>query len=273
MDDEDFELDTNEEDETGTDDVSAEETAAEKYKPAYPVNFSAKNGDTTSQAFAKHINEIVRIYGLLAGIDASTIDAGAVNTLLQNHINSTNPHPNLNLSNTKGNLDAARLQDTIDGNTQTGVISAARVKGKLTNAMIDVDNVVNLSSKIPSVPTVPSMDTIAGDVGSGITDKNSDTNGYMKFRNGLAIQWGRASVGMPYGEEQVRTVNFSKQFTNCFVVMLTYVHLSGAADNDRNFIPHLLSKGANSFKYKLEQAQTSTWDTNMAIEYIAIGTI
>lgn len=255
MDDEDFELDTNEEDETGTDDVSAEETAAEKYKPAYPVNFSAKNGDTTSQAFAKHINEITRIYGLLAGIDASTIDSGAVNTLLQNHINSTAPHPKWVLKPLWANVQNKPNLADLSGN-----LSTSRIEG--------LEALIN-----GKIPTVPSMNAIAGDVGSGITDKNSDTNGYMKFRNGLAIQWGRASVGTPYGEEQVRTVNFSKQFTNCFVVMLTYVHLSDASDNDRNFIPQLLSKGANSFKYKLEQAESCVWNSQMAIEYIAIGTI
>lgn len=97
----------------------------------YPINFVA-NGDTVHEGFNKHIQEIARIYGLLNALDAGKADTSDLTALrdsliaaieaasggpvpdifmsdLTNHINSSNPHPNLLLSNTKGNLPVSRV--------------------------------------------------------------------------------------------------------------------------------------------------------------------
>lgn len=65
----------------------------EPYSVAFPVNFTSE-GDTTRDAFRKHMDEITRIYGILTGIDADTMDTDAVSAMLQRHIDSANPHPN-----------------------------------------------------------------------------------------------------------------------------------------------------------------------------------
>lgn len=260
MDDEDFELDTNEEDETGTDDVSAEETAAEKYKPAYPVNFSAKNGDTTSQAFAKHINEIVRIYGLLAGIDASTIDAGAVNTLLQNHINSTNPHPNWVLKPLWSNVQnkptipssLSNLSGTLPFSKITGDIPAARVVGDLVNATISADKVTNLSSVV-----------------SGITNGSVGANGWVRFGNGLVVQWGKAKITQH--TETLHSVTFPGHFgSSCFLVVAgTEVVSNNIAYADR--VVQVCNITQSGFQCIAQiVAEGDDW-TEIYCSYIAIG--
>lgn len=101
----------------------------------YPINFVA-NGDTVHEGFNKHIQEIARIYGLLNALDAGKADTSDLTALrdsliaaieaasggpvpdifmsdLTNHINSSNPHPNLLLSNTKGNLPVSRVDGLI----------------------------------------------------------------------------------------------------------------------------------------------------------------
>lgn len=109
------------------------------YELGYPVDFRS-GGDTTKEAFSKHINEIKRIYSYLNDLDtkkASTSNLNNANTMLQNHINSTNPHPNWtpSFSNISGSLDGAKL---------SGSVSAALINGLLSNAKIDASNVNNL---------------------------------------------------------------------------------------------------------------------------------
>ena len=65
------------------------------FNVGYPVNFTS-GGDTTRDAFSKHIQEIERIYGYLNALDAGKVSAsdvssltgtvGSLNTALTNHI-------------------------------------------------------------------------------------------------------------------------------------------------------------------------------------------
>ena len=87
------------------------------YVVGYPVNF-APSGDTTSQAFYKHIQEIIKIYGLLEDLNSRKAEMSDIasslsdmNGDLQSHIDSSSPHPNWNptLSSLSGNLDVSRI--------------------------------------------------------------------------------------------------------------------------------------------------------------------
>lgn len=148
------------------------------FSVAYPVNFKS-GGDTTNQAFHKHMQEIIRIYDCLNALNADKVSAsdvsglsgsiGNINTALTNHINSTNPHPNYkpnwsDLTGTKPNL--------ADFN---GNLPMSRITGNL-----DASRITNLPS--------------GGGSGDGITESTLGENGYIKFNNGLIFQWWKSKL-------------------------------------------------------------------------------
>ncbi|MBQ4432273.1 MAG: hypothetical protein II877_12285 [Synergistaceae bacterium] len=163
------------------------------YSVAFPVNFTSM-GDTTRDAFRKHMDEITRIYGILTGIDADTMDAESVNSafngLLQNHVNSTNPHPNW-----KPSLSFSDLSGTVD---------ASKVSG--------------LDERVKSVAP-------------GITYSANSNDGCVKFGNGLLVQWATYIVAKNASQRPI--VRFKYDFEQeCFGVSLMpvidYAALSSA---------------------------------------------
>ena len=192
------------------------------YSVAFPVDFTSK-GDTTRDAFRKHMDEITRIYGILTGLDDDTMDADSVSAMLQRHIDSTNPHPNYKPSVSWANVTNKPSLGEISGN-----LEASRVIGKLTGANIDYDKVNGLSAFVDG-----KMPTSTGN-GDGITALSKATNGYAKFNNGLIIQWGTGSVassssGLTHPDlsggstsYQTATITFSTSFSSmCYDVILT----------------------------------------------------
>ena len=152
----------------------------------YPVNFSP-SGDTTSQAFMKHIEEIKKIYGFLNTLNSEKLSASdlssslsGINTNLTTHINSTNPHPNykpsVSFSDITGTLS---LSDT----KLTGSLPMSRITGNL-----DASRISNLTSLVDS--RIPASN------GDGITqsDFSNSLFGYIKFKNGFILQWGRVRI-------------------------------------------------------------------------------
>ena len=148
------------------------------YQVTYPINFVA-NGDTVHDGFHKHIQEIERIYGLLGGLERSKVTTGdLVSTLanyvtkteFNNHVNSTNPHPNLQLATLGGNLDVSRI---------TGNWPLNRVSGTLDVGNMDINGLKsNLQSWVEGL-------------GGGVSSESISANGYLKFKNGLIIEWGK----------------------------------------------------------------------------------
>ena len=172
------------------------------FSVGYPVNFTS-GGDTTRDAFGKHIQEIERIYGYLNALDAGKVSAsdvsglsgsiGSVNTALTNHINSSNPHPN--------------YKPSVSWSDLTNKPNLADLNGNLP------------VSRITGLPST-------SDTGDGITDSSLSNNGYVKFNNGLIINWGRltlnqsnfASAASRYGEDDY-AITFAKAFTlACYIV-------------------------------------------------------
>ena len=97
------------------------------YEIGYPVDFRS-TGDTTREAFAKHINEIKRIYGYLNDLELK-IKKAAANILSElEEQNATKP--SYSFTEITGNLDASR------------------VSGELTNATIDVSKLLGLAGNI-----------------------------------------------------------------------------------------------------------------------------
>ena len=161
------------------------------YSVAFPVDFTSR-GDTTRDAFRKHMDEITRIYGILTGIDADTLDTQTVSDMLQRHIDSTNPHPNytpsVSWSNVTNKPGLGDLSGSIDGSRISGTIAASKVSGALTGATIASGNVTGLEAFVKAL--IPD----SGGNGDGITEKSLGETGYVKFANGLILQWGKVTL-------------------------------------------------------------------------------
>ena len=227
----------------------------------YPVNFSP-SGDTTSQAFKKHIEEIKKIYGYLNELNSSKLSASdlssslsGINTNLTTHINSSNPHPNykpsVSFSDLTGTLS---LSDT----RLTGNLPMSRITGNL-----DASRISNLTSLVDS--------RIPADKGDGITDDDISGNGYVKFNNGLIIQWGVDLKDASGAWEH--SVTFPIAFPSvCFSVAAScYLNDGGSTpklwgdDDDNSFYINNWSKtGFNAISHVEDFGGT-------AISYVAIG--
>ena len=228
------------------------------FSKGFPVAFRS-DGDTTRDAFGKHIQEIDRIYGYLNALDAGKASAdeisgslGDLNTVLTQHINSSNPHPNW-----KPSFSFSDLSGTVD---------ASKVSGKLTQATIDASRVNGLTALITgSIPEAS---------GDGITSSSLAGNGYVKFKNGLIIQWGVVEAT----EENLVSANTSQdtwdieysyptQFqSSCF---LLHVRRSNS-DNQLKFGYEIKSKGTSSFTIRYSDiTKPQTYHTTLS--YIAIG--
>ena len=155
--------------------------ATTPYDVGFPVNFYS-GGDTTKDAFNKHIQEIKRIYGIINAINADKISAQEVTDKLNAHINSSNPHPNLDLSNTKGELPFSRVSGSLDLSRTTGNLDGSRISGTLSSSVIPMLSTSKISG----------LEDFVKSKSGGITDKNISKKGYVEFDNGLIMQWGNA---------------------------------------------------------------------------------
>ena len=219
-------------------------------KVAYKVNFYS-GGDTTRQAFSKHIQEIDRIYAFLNALDAGKASAldisggiGSITSQLQAHIDSTNPHPNWNLS----------FSDI------SGTLPGSRVVGPLPYATIDAGNVTGLSALC----------------GEGITSSNPVTNGYAKFKNGLIIHWGRKTLSKAsWNESTANSATFPLAFPNeCFIVTAGTEAIVADSNNDAvDCMIQVKNITKTGFKYLVQNFYGSSWQdwTSIVCSYIAIG--
>ena len=226
----------------------------------FPVDFRS-GGDTTNQAFHKHMQEIIRIYDCLNALNADKLSAsdlgsslGDIGTNLTNHINSTNPHP--------------YWKPSLSFSDITGTLDASKVVGKLSNATIDASKVNGLDTAISS--------KIPESKGEGITAGNLEENGYVKFNNGLIIQWGRVRLTKADFDstgEVPRTVTFPIPFTlACFMVTVgTQVYTN---DNVHAEIVaqsrDVTNIGFNFLCQNFYGSASNVWDS-MYCNYIATG--
>jgi len=220
------------------------------WDPQYPVNFY-ESGDTVTQAFGKHIQEIERIYGLLNALDADKVSGAELaeilrsyvtltylntklgeyvtNTAFNSHVNSTNPHPNMTLPFSKitGNLPADRVSGLVD--------------------------VIKQNS-----------------VGEGAVSKN----GYATFGNGLIIQWGERDLSSHEGEfTDTYTAYFAKAFpTACFTVIPGIrVNPTSGNLNHVNIFAQVISFTKTKVELLPQFAQEIGDWSQLAISYVAFG--
>ena len=163
----------------------------------YPTNFY-DGGDSAAQIFEKHIQEIIRIYGLLNALDEGKLDIGDFERAMDAHINDSDPHPNLKLVTPRGNLPTSR----IDG-------LEALIQGMIDSALS------SLSSETPEHNSLNGLQGGGGGnyyhlskeqydaLGSGGGGGGGETptpsvdfeagSNYLKIGNVL-FQWGRGTI-------------------------------------------------------------------------------
>ena len=227
-------------------------------KVQYKVNFYS-GGDTTRQAFSKHIQELERLYGLLNDLDAAKVSAsdissgiGSISSSLTAHINSTSPHPNWKLT----------FSDI------GGTLPGSRVVGALPNAKIDAENVTGLADAINGELPSPS--------GDGITSSSPAENGYAKFKNGLIIQWGRRTLERAsWSEGGYMSASFPTAFTTaCYTVVAgTEAEVPDSSNKEVDCMVQVKDITKTGFKYLVQEFYGSSWHawTKIHCNYIAIG--
>lgn len=221
------------------------------FSEGFPVDFRS-GGDTTKDAFGKHIQEIKKIYGILNSLDNGKVAADDVTTAIKNHINSDNPHPNW-----KPSLAFSDL---------TGDIDASKVVGTLTNANIGANKVLGLEDFINDV--IPDY--------YGIIFYQNKPNGYAQFTNGLIVQWGYKEYTVTGDDSETKKwVSFPKNFPNTlFNVVLTL----GQTKTDCNYRNNLFFQviydtfSTSGFYFYPQYAdEVGNYQDPVRCYYIAIG--
>lgn len=228
------------------------------YSAAFPVNFTS-NGDTTRDAFKKHMDEITRLYGILTEFDKDIANAEGMTGQLTSHINNANPHPNYKPSVSWSNVtDKPGLDDL------GGTLTASKVKGALTGATIASGNVTGLEAFVNG--------KIPASKGDGITEGNLGEAGYVKFNNGLMIQWGKTAYQYEYLHGTENEATFGKEFaSSCYGVIAQVCH--NGIDQTLGAMTSVTGITNKGFKYIHEKfhASNSGGSNPWFLRYIAIG--
>ena len=150
------------------------------YDITYPIDFRS-GGDSVKAAFSKLIEEVRTIYGILnelAGDDFTDEQRASI------------------LASLTGNIDGSRITGNIDAVHISGTLTASKVSGALTNATIASGNVTGLEAFVKGLISGSGDDDgdDSGGNGDGITEKSFDETGYVKFANGLIVQWGKVTL-------------------------------------------------------------------------------
>ena len=195
------------------------------YSKSYPVLFES-GGDTVRDAFSKHIQEFEAVYGILnelADKDLSDEELSVLKT---------------------GDIEMSRVKGYMDGSRITGVLSGATIPG---------GNVTGLLEEIAKILPKAS--------GDGITESSFASPGYVKFANGIIVQWGNS--GAVFGESAEALFFYPFMFIKVLAVQLTCQETApGSAANVQ-----LLEYGEAGIKCRLTSGVSSTASVN----YLAIG--
>lgn len=230
------------------------------YSAAFPVNFTSK-GDTTRDAFKKHMDEIARIYGILTDFDKDVANAEGITGQLTSHINSSNPHPNY-----KPSISWSDVNNKPGLNDLSGTLSALKVVGELTNATIATGKVTGLEAFVKG--------KIPESKGDGITEKTLSSSGYVKFANGLIMQWGRTESKYQYVDTQTeQSHTFSTQFpSQCFAVFCQTCRDS-AKGASVDAMAHVVGQSKTGFQYIHQLFHSGNTGGSVAwyLRYVAIG--
>ena len=173
------------------------------YSMKYPVDFRS-GGDSVKEAFGKHIEEFRTVYGALNELAGNDLTAAEKEELKTGSIN--------------GSRIIGAIAGTISGENITGSVSGSKITGSITGATIHASKVTGLDEYIDERQS----ESGAGSENYGITESQKSANGYMKFGNGLTVQWGSADSPANVSNQ---AITFPKAFTTaCYAVMITAGH-------------------------------------------------
>ena len=232
------------------------------FSVAYPVAFRS-GGDTTKEAFGKHIQEIEKIYGIINALDADKIAASeftakfnalsstvsnvqsTLQSNLNSHVNSSNPHPNW-----KVNL-SSQVTGSLPSSSVSGNFDTSRINGleNYCKNLVKEDFACN--------------------------DYSDHTEGYVDF-NQLQIRFGRVKIeDIASGNEQaIRTVNFLKAFSIHPAVTLLGIEDDEGSDvvaANKDWVPMLHRWSREYFNYHIENNSGQGNVAGLYLHYIAIG--
>ena len=229
------------------------------YSAAFPVNFTS-SGDTTRDAFKKHMDEITRIYGILTDFDKDIASTEGITGELTRHINSTNPHPNYKPSVSWSDVNNKPGLDDL-----SGTLTASKVRGSLTGATIATGNVTGLEAFVNG--------KIPASKGDGITESTLGETGYVKFANDLLIQWGKTEYLYAYVHPSTENeAAFTKEFASaCYGVIAQVCH--NGTDTALGAMTTVTEINRKGFKYIHEKFHGSSegGQNPWYLRYIAIG--
>ena len=227
----------------------------EPFNVAFPVDFRS-GGDTTKDAFGKHIQEIERIYGIINAVNADKLSAediadklGKIEVLnddLQDHIDSEKPHPN--------------YKPTF--NDITGDLDASRVKGQLPiRAFREGEFFIEDPDKTTLI------------IPSEITSKKLLQNGYIEISGLFQMQWGTTTPLGANTEETARyTITFPNKFNTLFAVFTQMCTNKGTWDNEnRDIVVRIIKSTNTGFTFFYDYTNPGANAEGMFISYLAIG--
>ena len=207
------------------------------YDITYPIDFRS-GGDSVKAAFSKLIEEVRTIYGILnelAGDDFTDEQRASI------------------LASLTGNIDGSRITGNIDAVHISGTLTASKVSGALTNATIPCGNVTGIRGEITKILPESS--------GYGITESEIADTGYVKFANGIIVQWGNS--GAVFGESAEALFFYPFRFIKVLTVQVTLQDSDRASEGNIK----LLEYGEAGIKCYLSGGISSTASVN----YLAIG--
>ena len=229
------------------------------YSAAFPVNFTS-GGDTTRDAFKKHMDEISRIYGILTDFDKDVANAEGITGQLTSHINSTNPHPNY-----KPSISWSDVNNKPGLNDLSGTLSASKVVGELTNATIATGKVTGLEAFVNG--KIPAS-------GDGIIDKSLSSTGFIKFKSGLMVQWGKTENKYSYVDvHTAQSHTFSYGFPSQCLIVLCQTCRDSATGASVDAMAHVVGQSRIGFNYihQLFASGNTSGSVAWYLRYIAIG--
>ena len=206
-------------------------------------------GDTTKVAFEKHIKDINHIYGYLNDLNSDKVDAQKVDDAITAHRNDANPHPNWTLPvPTLGSL--------------TGTLSGSKVTGELTNATIDKMRVNGLTTEINN--------RAEAIVNSKVDSLITSGDGYLKFGNGLMLQWGTITT-----TDLEELKEYKKDFPQVYGTQAYTVLLSQQVDgilNVQDYVFQLILYSRSGFSYVVQRiGGSSPGELNGTCHWLSIG--
>lgn len=179
------------------------------YEVKYPVDFKS-GGDSVKDAFGKHIEEFITVYGILNELAENDLTDAQRVQLLESLT------ADIPMSRVTGTLPVSRITGDLPVSRVTGDLPGSRISGEITKAKISPENVTGLDEHV--------KDLVTGDIpASKLVDGiKAEPKGYVAFGGGLIIQWGYVDFEEGAAGAVTRQTSYAVPYPNaCYGVFLS----------------------------------------------------